>query len=66
MQVRNLCPSRRSQWFQVLSDTVSYSYLVNDYWALELKPKYAFVNYADPALGIQWENLAEAEVSGSR
>ncbi len=49
--------------FQVLSDTVSYSYLVNDYWALELKPKYAFVNYADPALGIQWENLAEAEVS---
>ena len=49
--------------FQVLSDTVSYSYLVNDYWALELKPKYAFVNYADPTLGIQWENLAEAEVS---
>ncbi|MFC4653035.1 dTDP-4-dehydrorhamnose 3,5-epimerase family protein [Lactococcus nasutitermitis] len=49
--------------FQVLSDTVSYSYLVNDYWALELKPKYAFVNYADPALGITWENLAEAEVS---
>lgn len=49
--------------FQVLSDTVSYSYLVNDYWALELKPKYAFVNYADPALGIQWENLAAAEVS---
>ena len=38
------------------SRTVSYSYLVNDYWALELKPKYAFVNYADPALGIQWEN----------
>ena len=49
--------------FQVLSDTVSYSYLVNDYWALELKPKYAFVNYADPALGIQWENLEAAEVS---
>ncbi len=36
--------------FQVLSDKVSYSYLVNDYWALELKPKYAFVNYADPSL----------------
>ena len=49
--------------FQVLSETVSYSYLVNDYWALELKPKYAFVNYADPALGIQWENLEAAEVS---
>ena len=49
--------------FQVLSDTVAYSYLVNDYWALELKPKYAFVNYADPALGIQWENLEAAEVS---
>ena len=49
--------------FQVLSDTVSYSYLVNDYWALELKPKYAFVNYADPALGIEWESLDQAEVS---
>ncbi len=24
---------------------------------------YAFVNYADPALGIQWENLEAAEVS---
>ena len=49
--------------FQVLSDKVAYSYLVNDYWALELKPKYAFVNYADPSLDITWENLAEAEVS---
>ena len=46
-----------------LSDKVSYSYLVNDYWALELKPKYAFVNYADPSLDIKWENLEEAEVS---
>lgn len=49
--------------FQVLSDTVSYSYLVNDYWALELKPKYAFVNYADPTLGIKWEDVENAEVS---
>ena len=49
--------------FQVLSDKVAYSYLVNDYWALELKPKYAFVNYADPSLDIEWENLEEAEVS---
>lgn len=49
--------------FQVLSETVSYSYLVNDYWALELKPKYAFVNYADPALGIEWADVANAEVS---
>jgi dTDP-4-dehydrorhamnose 3,5-epimerase len=47
----------------VLSDVVSYSYLVNDYWALELKPKYAFVNYADPTLGIKWEDVANAEVS---
>ena len=30
---------------------------------LELKPKYAFVNYADPSLDIKWENLEEAEVS---
>ncbi len=49
--------------FQVLSDTVSYAYLVNDYWALELKPKYAFVNYADPSLGIKWNDVANAEVS---
>jgi dTDP-4-dehydrorhamnose 3,5-epimerase len=49
--------------FQVLSDTVSYSYLVNDYWALELKPKYAFVNYADPALGITWDDVEHTEVS---
>lgn len=49
--------------FQVLSDFVSYSYLVNDYWALELKPKYAFVNYADPALNVKWHDLDNAEVS---
>ena len=49
--------------FQVLTEKVAYTYLVNDYWALELKPKYAFVNYADPSLDIQWENLEEAEVS---
>ena len=49
--------------FQVLSDTVAYSYLVNDYWALELKPKYAFMNYADPTLGIIWDDVANAEVS---
>ena len=49
--------------FQVLSDTVSYSYLVNDYWALDLKPKYAFVNYGDPALGIEWDDVENAEVS---
>lgn len=49
--------------FQVLSETVSYSYLVNDYWALELKPKYAFVNYADPTLGITWDDVDNAEVS---
>ncbi|MFX3993685.1 dTDP-4-dehydrorhamnose 3,5-epimerase, partial [Streptococcus suis] len=35
----------------------------NDYWAMELKPKYAFVNYADPILDIKWEKLEEAEVS---
>lgn len=49
--------------FQVLSDTVSYSYLVNDYWALKLKPKYSFVNYADPDLGITWDDVEHAEVS---
>lgn len=49
--------------FQVLSDTVAYSYLVNDYWALELKAQYAFVNYADDTLGVQWANLEHAQVS---
>ncbi|SJZ87892.1 dTDP-4-dehydrorhamnose 3,5-epimerase [Pilibacter termitis] len=49
--------------FQVLSDVVSYSYLVNDYWAMELKPKYAFVNYADETLGVKWHDLENAEVS---
>ena len=49
--------------FQVLTDQAVYSYLVNDYWALELKPKYAFVNYADPELNLKWENLEEAQVS---
>lgn len=49
--------------FQVLSDFVSYSYLVNDYWTLESKPKYAFVNYADPALNVKWHDLDNAEVS---
>lgn len=49
--------------FQVLSETVSYPYLVNDYWALDLKPEYAFVNYADPALGIEWHDIENAEVS---
>ena len=55
MQEGIFVPRGVANGFQVLSDTVSYSYLVNDYWALELKPKYAFVNYADPALGIQWK-----------
>jgi dTDP-4-dehydrorhamnose 3,5-epimerase len=49
--------------FQVLSENVAYSYLVNDYWALELKPKYAFVNYADATLGIEWESVENALVS---
>lgn len=49
--------------FQVLSEKVAYSYLVNDYWALELKPKYAFVNYADKTLGVHWHNIDAAEVS---
>ena len=58
-----LVPRGVANGFQVLSDVVAYSYLVNDYWALELKPKYAFVNYADPTLGIKWEDVTNAEVS---
>ena len=36
--------------------------MITGHW--NSKPKYAFVNYADPSLDIQWENLEEAEVSG--
>ena len=39
--------------FQALEDT-AYTYLVNDYWSLELKPQYRFVNFNDPELGINW------------
>src|SRR5699024_1448691 len=49
--------------FQVLSDIVLYSYIVNDYCALELKAKYAFVNYADTTLGITWYDVGNVEVS---
>ena len=49
--------------FQVLSDQVVYDYLVNDYWAAELKPKYAFVNFADPELNVKWPNLTDAITS---
>lgn len=48
--------------FQTLDDNVAYSYLVNDHWSLEAKAKYTFVNYADPALGIEWP-LEPTEVS---
>ena len=50
--------------FQVLSDKVSYSYLVNDYWALELKPKYAFVpTMLTQALISSGKTWKKAEVS---
>ena len=49
--------------FQVLSDEVVYDYLVNDYWALDLKPKYSFVNFMDAKLDISWPNLKDAIVS---
>ncbi len=58
MQVRIFVP--RGVMVSVLSDTVSYSYLVS-YWALELKPKYAFVNYADQLWAV--ENPSRSEVS---
>lgn len=58
-----LRPRGVANGFQVLSDKVSYSYLVNDYWALELKPKIRFCKPRRSTLGIKWENLEEAEVS---
>ncbi|MDJ1371492.1 dTDP-4-dehydrorhamnose reductase [Gulosibacter molinativorax] len=38
--------------FQALEDGTAYSYLVNDHWSPDAE--YAFVNLADPALGIDW------------
>lgn len=36
--------------------------MVNDYWVLDLKFKYVFVNYVDLELGIEWVNFVEVEV----
>ena len=38
--------------FQTLEDGTVYMYLVNDHWSPD--GQYAFVNLADPALGINW------------
>lgn len=56
-------PKGVANGFQVLSESVAYTYLVNDYWALDLKPEYGFVNYNDPELGLFWPNLDGALVS---
>ncbi|HEY6932961.1 MAG TPA: bifunctional dTDP-4-dehydrorhamnose 3,5-epimerase family protein/NAD(P)-dependent oxidoreductase [Marmoricola sp.] len=40
--------------YQVLEDGTAYSYLVNDHWSPAARASYAFVNLADPALGIGW------------
>ncbi len=38
--------------FQTLEDETVYMYLVNDHWSPD--GQYAFVNLADPSLGINW------------
>ena len=52
-EVAIFVPRGVANGFQALEDT-SYAYLVNDYWSLELKPQYRFVNFNDPELGINW------------
>ncbi|MFZ2544738.1 MAG: bifunctional dTDP-4-dehydrorhamnose 3,5-epimerase family protein/NAD(P)-dependent oxidoreductase [Candidatus Saccharimonadales bacterium] len=48
--------------FQTLQDETVYMYLVNDHWSPD--GEYAFVNLADPALGINWPiDLELAEMS---
>lgn len=48
--------------FQTLEDNTVYMYLVNDHWSPD--GQYAFVNLADPELGINWPiDLAVAEMS---
>jgi len=50
--------------YQTLSDNVTYSYLVNDHWSESLISEYAYVNLADPILGIPWPiPLDQAEIS---
>lgn len=48
--------------FQALEDNTVYTYLVNDHWSPDAD--YAFVNVADPDLGIAWPiPLDQAELS---
>lgn len=48
--------------FQTLEDETVYMYLVNDHWSPD--GQYAFVNLADPSLGINWPiSLEGAEMS---
>ncbi len=48
--------------FQTLEDETVYMYLVNDHWSPD--GQYAFVNLADPELGINWPlPLESAEMS---
>ena len=48
--------------FQTLEDETVYMYLVNDHWSPD--GQYAFVNLADPSLGINWPiSLDGAEMS---
>ena len=48
--------------FQTLEDETVYMYLVNDHWSPD--GQYAFVNLADPSLGINWPlPLESAEMS---
>ncbi len=50
--------------YQTLTDRVTYSYLVNDHWSEDSIPQYAYVNLADPTLGIAWPiPLDQAELS---
>lgn len=58
-------PKGVANGFQVLSPSgLAYTYLVNDYWTAEGKANdYAFVNYLDPDLGINWVEPQTAIVS---
>lgn len=48
--------------FQTLEPNTVYTYLVNDYWSPDAK--YAFVNLADPEIGIDWPiDLSGVELS---
>ncbi len=50
--------------YQALEDNVTYTYLVNDFWAPD--KKYAAANVFDPEIGINWPIAKEQSIVSER